>query len=274
MKFLLVIILFLCFNASAQDTLSKWTLLKEYPIYEDAIWNTDILQNVYVVHNRMITKYDSTGVKKFSQSIKSIGQVKEIMPINTMKLVLFSEDQQVLCMLDNTLTMTEDLIDLSEFNIVNASLATTSSQSEKIWILDQLNSRLLLLDLAGKMQFQEVRNLKGVLNASGITSMIESNGHLFLLTDDYSFYEFDMYGTLVNAIGSAEGSMASKSHLFPSENKIFWLSDNRLYATDYEGHTTIVTLPKEGFLEFKKVGDLYYFRTADKILKYAFKNAR
>ena len=274
MRILLFLSLFCGLTVRAQDSTSNWVLLKEYPLVEDAIWNVDILQNVYIVHDRMIMKYDSSGVKKFSQSIKSIGQVKEIMPINTMKLVLFSEDQQVLCMLDNTLTMTEDLIDLSEFNIVNASLATTSSQSEKIWILDQLNSRLLLLDLAGKMQFQEVRNLKGVLNASGITSMIESNGHLFLLNDNYSFYEFDMYGTLVNAIGSAEESMASKSHLFPSENKIFWLSDNRLYATDYEGYTTIVTLPKEGFLEFKKVGDIYYFRTADKILKYAFKNAR
>jgi len=274
MKFLTVIILFLCLNASAQDTLSNWKLIETYPIEEDAVWNTDMLQNVYVVHNRMITKYDSTGIKKFSQSIKSLGQVKEIMPINTMKLVLFSEDQQALCMLDNTLTMTEDLIDLSEFNIVNASLATTSSQPEKIWILDQLNSRLLLLDLAGKMQYQEVRNLKGVLGSTDITSMIESSGHLFLLTDDYSFYEFDVYGSLIKAYGSAEGSMATKSHLFPSENKIFWLSVNRLYAMDYGGETTIVELPKPGIIDFKKVGDIYYFRTADKILKYAFKNTR
>lgn len=273
MKLLSFIICIGSFAVSAQDSLFNWHLMKEYPLEEEAIWNVDMLQNVYVVHDRMISKYDSAGVKKFSQSIKSIGQVKEIMPINTMKLVLFSEDQQVLCLLDNTLTISEELIDLSDYTIVNASIVTISIQPEKIWVLDQLNSRLLLLDLAGKMQFQEVRNLKGVLNLSEIHSMIESNGHLFLIASG-KFYEFDMYGTLLNELNFSNGS-DSLSDCVPSGQRFYWILKDELIGQDLNGaNKQGVKLPVKQVLEFKKAGDIYYFRTADKILKYAFKNTR
>jgi len=273
MKFLTVIILFLWLNVSAQDSLSNWTLLKTYPVNSDAVWNIDVLENVYIVHNRMIIKFDSTGVTKFSQSIKSIGQVKEIMPINTMKLVLFSEDQQVLCLLDNTLTMSEELVDLSEFNIVNASLTSTSSQPEKIWVLDQLNSRLLLIDLAGKMQFQEVRNLKGMLNLTLISSLKELNGHLFMVGSG-KVYQFDIYGTLLNELEYGERSNVIYDAA-PFGERFYWVQNDALIGQDLDGENKKrVQLPVKDVLEFKKAGDIYYFRTADKILKYAFKNTR
>jgi hypothetical protein len=265
-------ILCLC-TLRAQDTISKWTLLNEYSLETDAIWTTDILENIYVVHNRTITKFDSTGVKKFSQSIKSIGQVKEIIPINTMKLVLFSEEQQVLCLLDNTLTMSENLIDLSEYGIVNASLATTSSQPEKIWILDQLNSRLLLLDLSGKMQFQEVRNLKGMLNLTEISSMVESNNHLFLIGSG-KFYEFDIYGTLLNELEFGNSSTGALECV-PAGERFYWILRDELIGQDLDGgNEQGVKLPVKQIVELKKAGDIYYFRTADKILKYALKKTR
>jgi len=273
MRLLPIALIFCLFNVRAQDSLNNWTLLKEYALEKDAIWNTDILENVYVVHNRMITKYDSAGVKKFSQSIKSIGQVKEIMPINTMKLVLFSEDQQVLCLLDNTLTMSENLIDLSEYGIVSASLATTSSQSDKIWILDQLNSRLLLLDLSGKIQFQEVRNLKGILDIKEINSMFETDNHLFLFGSG-KVYEFDMYGTLLNdmELGNA---IVDTVHCIPEGKRVYCALKDELIGQDLDGaNKKGIKMPVNQVFEFKKVSDIYYFRTADKILKYAFKNNR
>lgn len=274
MKLLLALFVFLGISARSQDSLSKWILVRTYALDSDAIWNADILENVYVVHNRMITKYDSSGTKKFSQSIKSIGEVKEIMPINTMKLMLFSEEQQVLCLMDNTLTMSEELIDLSEYGITSATLATTSSQPEKIWVLEQLNSRLLLLDLSGKMQFQEVKNLKGIINLSEINGMIELNNHLFLIGRGV-FYEFDRYGTLLNMI---ELSHFNESNVVcvPSEERIFCVRKNELSVLDISDGKKMssIMLPMDEILEFKKIGNLYYFRTADKILKYVFKNVR
>lgn len=273
MRCLIILFVICWFSPLAQDSQSGWTLLEEYEVGNDGLWSADILQNVYVVHNRLITKYDSAGVKKFSQSIKSLGQVKEIMPINTMKLVLFSEDQQVLCMLDNTLTISEDLVDLSDYGIVNASLVTTSSQSEKIWVLDQLNSRLLLIDLSGKMQFQEVRNLKGALNLSVITSMFESNGHLFLIGSG-KYYQFDIYGTLLKESTFTDAYDTVLS-CFPSGERFYWIIGDELVVQNLDGGDKLrMKLPLKQISEFKKAGDIYYFRTGDKIFKYAFKNIR
>ena len=233
MRLVAVAFVFCWFSVQAQDSFSSWTLLKEYRLEEDGIWNTDILHNVYIVHSQLISKYDSAGVKKFSQSIKSLGQVKEIMPINTMKLVLFSEDQQVLCILDNTLTMSEQLVDLSDYGITNAALVATSSQPEKFWVLDQLNSRLLLLDLSGQMQFQEVRNLKGTLNLSTITSLVESEGHLFLMGSGV-FYEFDRYGTLLNELTYAN-SKETNLTCVPSGERFYCIFGDELVVQNLGG---------------------------------------
>jgi hypothetical protein len=169
--------------------------------------------------------------------------------------------------------MSEDLVDLSDYTIVNASLVTTSSQPEKIWVLDQLNSRLLLLDLAGKMQFQEVRNLKGVLNLADISRIVENNGHLFLIGSG-KFFEFDIYGTLLNELDYGMDAL-SIVDCIPSGKRFYWLENNELISQDLNGsNEKAVKVPVEQVVEFKKVGDIYYFRTADKIFKYAFKNAR
>lgn len=259
------------FITLSQDSL-QWKKIGSYSLSPESVWNIDVLQNVYVIQNRIINKYDSTGSLRFSQSIKSLGQITEILPINAMKLVLFSEDQQVLCMLDNTLTMSEELIDLSEYGIVNATLVATSSQPQKIWVLDQSNSRLLLLDLSGKMQFQEVRNLKAVLNVSSVTSMVESNNHLFLLGDG-SLYEFDIYGTLISQLNYSKGTRDVEA--LPVDGKLYWVVKNELLGQDLkEGGEISIQMPVDQISNFKKWNEFYYFQVGDKILKYAFKNVR
>ncbi len=250
-----------------------WVKQMEYHVDDNTSWAVDILGNIYFNNGRVLQKFDSLGVQKFAQSIKSVGNIKEIMPVNTMKLVLFSEEQQVLCLMDNTLTMSENLIELSDFNIGMASLVAVSSQPDKVWVLDQLNSKLLLLDLSGKIQYQEVKNLKGILNLSDIKEMVEFDTHLFLLSDDGSFYELDMYGSLLYEYDfSPENTLSSIRSLNLSIGKVFCLNNDQLDVRELYGeNTTLVNLPLDEIYEFKKSSDYYYFKTSDKILKYSLK---
>ena len=270
MKFTLLSLCFLLnhsFFAQKSDSLA-WVKQIEYQVDENATWAVDIFGNVYFTKGRVLQKFDSLGVLKFSQSIKSVGNIKDIMPVNTMKLVLFSEEQQVLCLLDNTLTMSENYIELSDFKIGIASLAAVSSQPDKIWVLDQLNSRLLLLDLSGKMQYQEVRNLNGVLNLSDITSLNESDGHLYLMSNQ-TLYEFDVYGSLINELTFTYNSLKTFAAL-AFYGKIFWFTSEAMIVQNFdEGKEMIINLPITGIISFKKSGEYYYFKTADKILKYS-----
>jgi hypothetical protein len=53
------------------------------------------------------------------------------------------------------------------------------------------------------------------------------------------------------------------------------MSEDELIVQDLDGSNEKGTkLPVKQIVEFKKMGDIYYFRSADKILKYAFKNVR
>jgi hypothetical protein len=164
--------------------------------------------------------------------------------------------------------MSENYIELSDFKIGIASLAAVSSQPDKIWVLDQLNSRLLLLDLSGKMQYQEVRNLNGVLNLSDITSLNESEGHLYLMSNQ-TLYEFDVYGSLINELTFTYNSLKTVAAL-PFYGKIFWFTSEAMIVKNFdEGKEMIINLPITGIISFKKSGEYYYFKTADKILKYS-----
>ena len=101
---LLVIVFLTSYSTFAQDSVSyTWDDKGTVTINENEVWALDAFENVYVSNNEVINKFDSEGELMFSQSIKSLGRMTQMVLINTMKLVHFSEEQQTLCYFDNTL---------------------------------------------------------------------------------------------------------------------------------------------------------------------------
>ena len=117
--FFLPFIIVVCINVSYSQTVSERLVkLKEYVFQKPIdVWNVDNLGNLYVIQNNFISKLDSSGKQTYSQSIKSLGRISEIEPINAMKLVLFSEEQQSICFLDNTLSLNGSCKYFDEFDI-------------------------------------------------------------------------------------------------------------------------------------------------------------
>lgn len=247
------------------DLSNFWKPEGEYAIGKNEVWSTDILGNVYLTDRKVIEKYDSTGIQKFSQSVKSFGKVTEIRPVNTMKLVLFSEDQQILCWMDNTLTLGEECIDLSRFEIGLATHVAASGQPEKLWVVDQLNSKLLLLDLGRSNQSQEVKNLKGILNMSEVKEISEVNNELFLLDNNGVIYRFDLYGSLIGKYeyGGVKGYAVK-------DDALIVLTDSSLLIRNLsDEHSLIISVPIGAVDEFRISGPYFYFRSENKILKYS-----
>ena len=268
MKTILILLFFAISisNVHAQifDSL-HWEKNGEYVINQDDIWSVDVLGNVYITKNKILQKFDSTGVLKFSQSIKSFGRIKEFQSINTMKLVSFSEEQQSVCILDNTLTLSEECLNLSNFDIGNASHIAVSGQPDKLWVVDQLNSKLLLLSLNGTNQFQEIKNLKGILNSAEIVSIQEVENHLFLVDSKGDIFEFDLYGSLINVYKfDFFKNMTVKDMSF-----VLLLNDQINIRHLNESSNDFIKLPTNGIDEFKLSGNFFYFRTENKILKYS-----
>ena len=249
---------------SAQDSLA-WHFYGEIPIASNDTWSVDVLENIYVVSDKNLTKYDSTMKVSFTQSIKSLGRLSACEPMNTMKVITFSEEQQSVCVLDNTLTLSETCIDLSLYDVFNATQIAVSSQPDKLWVFDQLNSRLLLLSLGSVKQSQDVGNMQGITGIGEIVKMEENQNELYISDRLGQIFVFDLYGTLKWAIGKSE----MNDFTVHDGYLVRIVGDKIMIHKGGEEKLDPRNLPTVGIKEIHISSGFYYFRTADKILKYS-----
>ena len=258
-----ILLVLVSFQLSAQGE-TEWKEDKSIPCDSNSVWGVDVLGNVYISTKDLVQKYDSVAVLKFSQSQKSLGRISSIQPINTMKVIAFSEEQQIVCFFDNTLTQSEDCIELSTNFIQNATIVVTSAQPNKIWVYDQLNSKLYLLSIGETSQQQEIDNLRGILNSSQFSQLIERNNQLLLLNQNKGVYVMDMYGSLIESI-----EMANLLKVDADAINYYFITKDKLIIQHKKSNQQItLSLPADNVIDFIKRGSYFYFKTNDKIKKY------
>lgn len=243
----------------------KWVNRTTYNIDSNEVWAVDGIGNVFISQDGVTSKYDSIGVLKFSQSIKSMGKMRQLLPINSMKLVHFSEEQQTLCFLDNTLTIFNGCLDLSERNIVNASFVEASSRPDLIWVFDNLNSKLVLMSVNdNSQQRQEIDNLGGILDLKSISQIIERGYRLYIVESGKGIYILDMYGSLMEH-REEENLIAIDA----DGDRLFILYPNELkFVNEVTDSEITISLPMEGILEMAYRNQHFYFRTSQHVHKF------
>ena len=250
-----------------EDTEEKnFTFLKAV-----SVWNIDELQNLYLIQGSTLIKCDSSGKQLFSQSIKSIGNVAQIEPINALKIAVFSEEQQSICLFDNTLTLNGECNYLDKFGIRNAKFIARSNRPNLFWIYDQFNSTLLLIDIISNKTIQKVDNIKGLIlkgdEENEVEKIQEFNNHLYLFDSKETIYEFDQLMTL-----SGEFKYHSKKIVF-WENQLIEMEGNKTWITtlinkEIKTFTSTDRNPKD----IKIKGKFLYMNIENKILRFALKS--
>ena len=250
-----------------EDTEEKnFTFLKAV-----SVWNIDELQNLYLIQGSTLIKCDSSGKQLFSQSIKSIGNVAQIEPINALKIAVFSEEQQSICLFDNTLTLNGECNYLDKFGIRNAKFIARSNRPNLFWIYDQFNSTLLLIDIISNKTIQKVDNIKGLIlkgdEENEVEKIQEFNNHLYLFDSKETIYEFDQLMTL-----SGEFKYHSKKIVF-WENQLIEMEGNKTWITslinkEIKTYTSTDRNPKD----IKIKGKFLYMNIENKILRFALKS--
>jgi len=263
----LIVLLFSIIQISAcyaQGDSLEWKELRQFEIGKNEVWNVDILQNVYLTKKNLLKKYDSTGVLKFSQSIRSVGRLSGIEPLNFMKILVFSDEQQSVCWLDNTLTLGDKCLDLNEMNFKYAYKVAVSGQPDKLWIVDQVNWQLRLVTTSNSNQTQEVKNLKGVTEIQEVTKMMEYGNELFLLDKNIGIYRFDLYGALLEHIPVEGGE-----DLGFWNGHLLYLKNDQMHVIDLKNALqSSFSLPVKGIKEFRISDKLFYLRTEQKVINY------
>jgi hypothetical protein len=254
---------------SGDTVLYTWVEEQKFPMRSADAWSVDKLENVYISDGASIKKYDSTGVLKFRQSVKSFGHVTQLAPINSMKLVYFSQQQQTLCFLDNTLSVTEDCLDLADYDIYNAEWIATSTRPELLWVYDNDNSTLKLISLNSPGDINlEIVNVNGVLGLDMVSDIFEAGQHLYVMDENTGVYQMDFYGGLLrkwDSIGEIDVAADEESHLFRMRSDDLVTQGVLIGGGDATG---VFKLPLDDILQFEVMGNHLYFRTEQTVHKY------
>ena len=254
---------FLNFFSFSQDTTQF--ILHSSLVTHNSIWDVDELGNTIVAEANELKKYDLKGNLLFTQSIKSVGKITKLDARNPMKILFFSEDQQLVGVLDNSLTFQGENFDLSTFGLSYVQAFSASFQSNKFWVYDQDNSKLELLS-TNKQQSVKIENLKSLLGFNEVSQLIEEGNFLYLFDKTKGVYKLDNYGNLMNFIPTQSGI-----YIGVEKNVVYVLSENKIRAySEKEVEPMELSLPSADILQFKKQGAYFYFLENNKLSKFSF----
>ena len=187
MKFILLIVSWTCcFLVYSQELTLVETFLSPTPI---DIWTIDGQQNLLVASENNIQKKVIKGERRFNQTFKSLGNIQAIEPINAMKTLLFSDVQQSMVIVDNTLSQQGDIIDLSELGFSNVLFICASNRPNLVWVFDQFRSSLNLVDFQKSQILQSIQNVE--TKGNSILEMKEYQDHLYVLFSDGMMNRYD-----------------------------------------------------------------------------------
>ncbi|MDO7612636.1 MAG: hypothetical protein MUQ75_00240, partial [Crocinitomicaceae bacterium] len=157
-------------------------------------------------------------------------------------------------------------IDLEELEIQYALFCAVSGRPNLIYVYDQFNSTLFLINTKSNTVIQKVSNLEGVLGLDAeISEIKEYNNDLFIRTSTNKVYQLDMFLNLKKELSSLH-----KELIFYKRFIVDW-NNKHIQFSHLESEENKI-IPMEGISanELKIVGNSFYFRTVDEIKVYEY----
>lgn len=243
----------------------NWHLQKLISVNENTAWDVNTLHHIVISQNDRTYKYDSTGIMLFQSSTKSMGKIAQVDARNPMKTMVFSQEQQLISYLDNTLTPQQTEIELMDFNVSFAAVVCTSNQPDKFWVYDQDNSKLMLIGAQKQLQNQTIENTNGLLNIEQFDQLIEHGEYLFCADYQNGIFQFDRYGTLMD-----RWQERKIDYFQVTDERLYVLVDNviTVYRRDKLEEPARLALPiSTRVIDFRIINQIFYLRTATEIWK-------
>lgn len=236
MKFLILLLLPCFISAQTNEPKAlqlKYQHLIKVPTGTEKCF-IDYNQSLYFVDKEKITKATAVSGLPIQQSIKALQRIDKIDAINAMKIVLFSSSQQQICFTDNTLTLNGECLKFESMELFNVVEIAVSKRPDMLWLFDELNSELRLINYVNKSTIQQVGNLNGLLDISGTLQLKENETGLWLFTDRNYVVLFDDYLNVVNTYHfNFEKAVPYKNGIMYTQEKMLW------YYSPLQGHVIV-----------------------------------
>jgi hypothetical protein len=161
---------------------------------------SDELQNLYLVKNDILEKYDANGKMLFSYSLSTLGNIDFVDAVDPMKPLVFYKTYASFVILDNTLTPSIDPISLEKYSLEQVNLVCTS-YDRGFWCYNPANMELLHLNVDDLAQNKNSGNIGQLLHeAIHPNYLTEQNNKVFLNDPDVGILVFDIYGAYYKTI--------------------------------------------------------------------------
>lgn len=210
------IISFINSNLHAQN----WQLENELELLDSSQnWAIDEWAQLYQWKENAISVHNTQTSQLLQESFKNFGKISGVYPLNGLRILIFSEEQQMIGILDNTLHLKGEAIDLSNFGLSYVSAIAKSSRPDFIWLFDQYRSRLLLFNLQTLQSSQVLDNAFGKIFNPQIKQLFEHQNELYCLLENGQLFRFDRNLTRI------EQTQISPEFLLFTDKNMVWLAN-------------------------------------------------
>ena len=183
---------------------------------------TDHIGRMYLTQGHELFLYSEEGKLMYQFSDLSRGEIEHLDVRNPLKLLLFYPGYGQIAFLDNTLSATRDIVELSQLQLELAQLACTSFDNG-FWVYDPVSFRLVRFD-QGLNATNEVDNINMLVGVEvNPVQMIEHESWLYMYDPSHGILVFDSFGTYIKLIaipGAKNISVRSNGIFLEFENKL------------------------------------------------------
>ena len=244
-----------------------WVLEKELMLKDSTYhWTSDEWGQLYQWNANTVWLQQNQNPAPFQETFKMLGEITDIQAISGLRALVYSEGQQMMGIIDNTLQLKEGLLAFFEFDFSNITQVAISNRPDFIWLFDQYRERLILFNINTAQAVQLVDNCFGGIQDAQIIQFFEYEQNLICHLSDGRFFEFDRNLTLVKKL-----TLAPKIILFGFQNEL-WLQDqNWIEKLKPSIHSSRNYLPTQNYEQLRVLQDRFYFQQGRKISVYRLK---
>lgn len=249
MKSILIILLAVLIQSS--------TPLFEIKKDTDQIY-TDNLENLYLVKDFTLYKYNPAGNLLFTYSDNFMGNISSISIGEGLKVMVYYRDNGQFALLDNTLSQIAASVNLNFNNLGTSTLATTSVQNS-FWFYDPIQGAIIRTTNTINVIFNS-GNLGQLLNYQiNPNFMVEYSNRLYLNDPEIGIMVFDIFGTYLKTIpikGLIKFQIAEKG--------LYFYRNNHLHFYDFQNFEQIdIPLPIEDAVQALVSNKMLFIQTAN-----------
>ena len=189
---------------------------------------TDLLENVYVVNQQMITKYNGLGVRQSSYNNNNLGNVTYLDASDPMRILVFYRDFNQIVFLDKTLSIIGGPLLLDDMGLERIEIAC-SSNTGGFWVYNSLTSQLMLVDNTLHIKSKS-NSINSIITAGDKANcLIEKNDFIYVSFPATGIIIFDKFGAYYKTV-----PLLKCSSFQVSGNNIIYFKDNMLHSFNFE----------------------------------------